>query len=396
MKTKLALFGGIAAIITVGSILAAQAQSAALTVSCAGAVTGNQVTWSATTAGGNAPIALLWSGDSTVGGQTSTSFVSTYTTNGTYTAGIEATDASSSVATSTCAAIVSSNVPPATTSTLNVVVSVNNTQGGAATPSAFTVSVSGANASPSSFAGSSTGTAVVVSGGATYSVSASSVANYSMSTSGNCAGPITAGTADACTVTETFVPPSNGTTTLPRVNPASLQIGPNGAFISRGMTVTSVSANSFQAQVWGITYTINWSGNVFPQFLLRGGDNTTSTTNPSQQLHVGDEVGVAGRVSASNPLVVTAEIVRDYSIKMPRKDFHFDRGLGNGFGLFKGPDDHGNGDNASNTGNGTSTPPAPDWGSRINDLFNQLRNLQNLFNGGHGGDNGGHGNGNGH
>ena len=374
-KIKLMIFGGSVAAIAAISIFAAQASTGTLTATCSGSVSGNQITWMATSTGGNAPYSFVWTGDSSVAGATSTSFTKVYTTNGTYNAGVQVTDASSTMATTTCSAMVTSNVPPATTSTLNVIVSVNNTAGGSAIASNFTIGVSGASATPGSFAGSSTGTAVVVTGGTAYSVSASSLANYVMSKSGNCAGPITAGAADACTITEAFVPPSTTTSTLPRVNQPTLVIGPNGSFLARGMTVTSIASGSFQGQIWGITYTINWSGNLFPEFFFRDGHGGKATSSPAMQVAVGDEVGVAGTVSATNPLVVNATVVRDYSITSARpglrrgqSDSPFYNGVGNGGGNGKG---EGEGDNNGSTSVNVS--------GHLNDLLNQLHNLQNLF-----------------
>jgi hypothetical protein len=321
MKKKLIIGFGVTALIA-GAIVAsiAMADATAVGVTCSGTVSTNQITWSAVATGGNAPYVFAWSGDSQVAGSTSTSIVGTYVANGTYTADIMATDASSTVATSSCQATVTSFSAPAPTSTLNVFVSVNNATSGTATAANFTVSVSGANATPSSFTGTSAATPVVVNAAANYSVNASALANYAATKSGNCAGPIAAGATDSCTLIETYVAP--GTTTpspTARVNPPSLSIGPKGAFLGRGMTVMSIGTNSFTAEVWGITYTINWSGSFANSFQFWYRYNEAgATTTPSQQLSVGDEVGVSGTVSSSSPLVVTASVVRDYSILVPR------------------------------------------------------------------------------
>ena len=337
------------------------ADSTQLTTSCTASISGNVVTWTASTTGGNMPYGLLWSGNTGVAGSTSTSIMATYTVNGTYNSTITATDASSTIATGTCSAVVTSNVTPTPTSTLNVYVLVNNTAGGSAVPSNFTVTVGGAAATPSSFAGNASGTAVVVNASSTYTIGASTLANYTASASGNCAGPIAAGNNGTCTLAETYVSPSVTPTSTPRVNPPLLSVGENGGFLARGMTVTSVASGSFQAQVWGITYTVNWSGNLnnlFEFWFRYNKANATST--PSMQLNVGDEVGVAGKVSTSSPLVVNASVVRDYSITMPRL-VHTDNGKGNG------------GENYGDTR------------SRLNDLLKQLKGLQDLFRGRFGG-----------
>lgn len=114
-------------------------------------------------------------------------------------------------------------------------------------------------------------------------------------------------------------------TTTPPVNvPNVLNIGANGSFLGRGLMVTSVASGSFQGEIWGITYTVNWNGNL-PRFFFRD-DNDGTSTNPSAQLSAGDVVAVAGSVSSSSPMVVTANAVRDYTITSTR----FPRLFGNG------------------------------------------------------------------
>lgn len=375
MKINKAVLAGTAIVAAAGVLAAASFvfASTALTASCSAAVSGNVITWTATTTGGNAPFTVLWSGNTGIVGSTSSVVGATYGTNGTYSATVTATDASSTVATGTCSATVTSNVTVTPTSTLNVFVAVNNATSGTANASNFSVSVTGANATPGSFTGSASGTPVVVNGGAAYSVTASSLASYTMGTSGNCTGPIANGGTDSCTITETFVPAPPA----PRVNPPMLNINPSGHFLGRGMTVTSVGTNSFQAQVWGITYTVNWSGslNNSPEFWFRF---KASTSTPAQQLTVGDEVGVSGTVSPSAPLIVNANVVRDYSITAPRPEFqgHEDNGQGNG-GENNGK---GNGNGTSNNNGGDHGNGNKDNQNRLNDLMKQLKGLQDLFN----------------
>lgn len=80
------------------------------------------------------------------------------------------------------------------------------------------------------------------------------------------------------------------------------------------MTVTSLGTDSFQGTVWGVTYTVNWSGSS-PEFYLRYGNNANSAV--SQEISVGDQVGVQGMVTQPLPLTVNAEVVRDYSLLKP-------------------------------------------------------------------------------
>lgn len=172
------------------------------------------------------------------------------------------------------------------------------------------------------------------------------------------------------------------------------------------MTVTSVSAGSFQGQVWGITYTINWSGNNFRgelEFLMRFGNPNPSTSTPAQQLAVGDEVGVSGRIDPSSPFTVNANVVRDYSIIKMREEHHGDEGEGNGNGNGNSEGDHGNhgpfGLQLPPFGTtGTTTASATVSGDaqlRIQGLLKQLKSLQDIFHNRFGGNGNDHGQGNG-
>ena len=161
------------------------------------------------------------------------------------------------------------------------------------------------------------------------------------------------------------------TSTMPHMQaniPPMLDIGPSGEFHARGMTVTSVASGSFQGSVWGITYTINWSGNNTPEFLLNK-ENNGKFISPSTQLVVGDIVAVSGKVSTSSPLVVTAQVVRDNSIMMMRPDKN--EGQGNG------QDENKGGHGFMPMMNGSTTVSSSIYfQGRLNDLLNQLRMLQ--------------------
>lgn len=103
-KTKLA---AAAAAATLALPLLASASS--LSVSCAGSAATSSITWSSSVTGGIAPIALLWGNGSTSTSQTIA------TAPGTYAMTLQGTDASSSIATTTCSATVTAPVTPATT-----------------------------------------------------------------------------------------------------------------------------------------------------------------------------------------------------------------------------------------------------------------------------------------
>ena len=79
------------------------------------------------------------------------------------------------------------------------------------------------------------------------------------------------------------------------------------------MVVQSVASTSFTAKVWGITWTINTSG--LPELFLREGHGIRFGLN---QIQVGDEVSVQGRVNADTPLIVQAKVVRNWTIVVER------------------------------------------------------------------------------
>jgi murein L,D-transpeptidase YcbB/YkuD len=94
--------------------------ASALTASCAGVPSSSNITWTASSAGGITPIAFLWGNGSTSSAQT-VAYAS-----GTHSMTIQATDASSTVATSTCSATIAALPAPsiasfvATPSTITV------------------------------------------------------------------------------------------------------------------------------------------------------------------------------------------------------------------------------------------------------------------------------------
>jgi len=97
-------------------------------------------------------------------------------------------------------------VIPPTTGTLTVVKHVVNSGAGSNTADDFSLSVTGANATPNAFSGSESGTAVTVDGSAAYSVTEGTYDHYDVSYSTNCSGSIIAGGSATCTVTNTYHP----------------------------------------------------------------------------------------------------------------------------------------------------------------------------------------------
>jgi hypothetical protein len=94
---------------------------------------------------------------------------------------------------------------------LDIIVLVDNSVGGSATSSDFTVSVTATDASTSTFPGApDPGTQVTIASSTHYSVDISSVANYTEGLSGNCTGSgLPAGGSATCTFTETYAAPTS-------------------------------------------------------------------------------------------------------------------------------------------------------------------------------------------
>lgn len=101
---------GAAALAVVFLFSAGTAGASTLSVSCSGASATSTITWTATTSGGVAPVALLWSTG------TSTNPLTLSYVSGAYSMNVQATDASSSVATSTCSATIAAATSSSDTS----------------------------------------------------------------------------------------------------------------------------------------------------------------------------------------------------------------------------------------------------------------------------------------
>jgi hypothetical protein len=91
---------------------------------------------------------------------------------------------------------------------------IKNVEGGTASPSDFTISVTSTardKPSPSTFQGSSSGTTVTL-GQGSYEVTETNIPDdYTPSYSSGCSGTISAGQTKTCTITNTFTPPPTGT-----------------------------------------------------------------------------------------------------------------------------------------------------------------------------------------
>jgi YVTN family beta-propeller protein len=99
-----------------------------------------------------------------------------------------------------------SPAPPITTGKIIVTKKVINEGGGNKNPSDFTITVNGNNPSPSSFAGSSSGTTVNLKAGS-YSVIETGPPGYTVDYSDGCIGSMKPGAINKCTITNMFQPP---------------------------------------------------------------------------------------------------------------------------------------------------------------------------------------------
>ncbi len=100
---------GLLVVALVVAVLYAMPATAAdtLSVHCSTDVEDNVATWEASADGGIEPYVFAWSGHASVAGSASTTVVATYGENGTFVGTLQVTDASSTVATTSCRAVVS-------------------------------------------------------------------------------------------------------------------------------------------------------------------------------------------------------------------------------------------------------------------------------------------------
>lgn len=91
---------------------------------------------------------------------------------------------------------------PIATATLTVYLQVINDDGGTEAAGDWTVVISGANASPASFPGSTGGRLVTVLAGQVYSVGTLGPSGYGRTVAGDCTGPLASGAHGLCTITK--------------------------------------------------------------------------------------------------------------------------------------------------------------------------------------------------
>jgi len=126
--------------------------------------------------------------------------------------------------------------------TLTVIKTVINDNGGQLDSDDFTINVTGPSASPSSFAGSATGTTVTLNAGS-YSVDETAVPGYTKNLSAGCSGTLASGGSATCTITNN----DNGATLIV-IKKVINDNGGTAASSDFAMTingVTAVGGNSF-------------------------------------------------------------------------------------------------------------------------------------------------------
>lgn len=147
--------------------------------------------------------------------------------------------------------------PPVQTSTLNISLMVDNTVGGSATPSDFTVTVIAGHPSVSTFSGDASGTAVTIDANQAYYVNVSSLSNYAEGKSGNCddVSGLPSGNLAMCTITETY---SGSALTVVSVNAlADIDVANGTALDAAGLPATVGVALSDGTHP---SYAVTWNG----------------------------------------------------------------------------------------------------------------------------------------
>ncbi len=188
-----------------------------------------------------------------------------------------------------------------TISGLSVIV---NVIGGTKTAADFAVTVAGADATPNSFIGSVSGTAVTITPDAEYNVSAGTITHYTAEYSADCSSTagLTAGASATCTITETFVQPvatlnvvlnvinDNTGTNVPgdftvHVNGANpnLENFPGG---SDGTAVKINAEEDYSVSVATLSYTSSFSPDCVSS--LMEGDNVTCTITMNDVAQLSD------------------------------------------------------------------------------------------------------------
>jgi hypothetical protein len=176
------------------------------------------------------------------------------------------------------------------TATITVYLQVIKDDGGTRVPSNWTVTASGASATPASFAGTTSGKVVHVTAGAHYSIAANVLTGYVTSPppSADCAGSLPAGGSAICTITENDVPASLfvTTTTTDGSLPSAVTITVNAPHASpaisqgsKGGTIVTFDAHaSYSVVAEESGYTASMSVNCSGSGIAEGNARTCSVT----------------------------------------------------------------------------------------------------------------------
>lgn len=180
--------------------------------------------------------------------------------------------------------------------TLNVIKVVDNSHGlGTSVSGDFTLNVDGPSASPSSFAGSTEGTAVTLYPGA-YTVGETPVSGYAMGTSADCMGVIASNQTKTCTVTNFDLEPGKGAIILTKnvvndnggsdqvdASDFDLMITPS---VGEAMKVSSGSVNQLMPGVYNVSEVIPselTQGYMQTSFVCMNGESTIEGTSINLQ-----------------------------------------------------------------------------------------------------------------
>ncbi len=292
--------------IAMASTFAFASAASALTVSCVGVPTSSNITWTASSQNGVAPVAFLWSNGSTSSSQTIAVAPGTFSLN------IQGTDASSTVATSTCSATVLAPLPAVPTVTSFIASPSTITAGQSAVLSWILANASSTSINNGVGTISSTSISVTPSVTTTYTLSAS-----------NPGGTTTASaTITVNPVTPPITPPT-GTTTVSQIQALLAQIAALKAQILQllqqnqgggiGGTGTTTSATTTPTTCF-----------AFDRDLRRGRD--------------GDDVRQMQLMLASDPSILPGDSVTGFFGERTEKALKkFQRKFGIGSSGFFGP-----------------------------------------------------------
>jgi hypothetical protein len=152
--------------------------------------------------------------------------------------------------------------PTAGTATITVYLDVIVDDGGNKAPSNWTVNVSGANASPTTFKGTSSGKVVHVTAGKSYSITASGPSGYVKSPppSTECAGKLAAGASAICTITENDSPASVVVTTVissGSISPSDVTISVTAPHVTPPSATGSASGRPYFFDANALSYAVD-------------------------------------------------------------------------------------------------------------------------------------------